>query len=115
MAEASLRKLQTLTDEGRYLEIKHESTETLGHFADRYFDWRKGVGQKDCRSKKQRLGVIAQDFGKETLLARITRTDVERFQAGRLGSVSHRGTPMKPATVNREMALLKHLLAKAVE
>jgi integrase len=115
MAQQNLRKMQSLVDEGRFLEKTRESTVTLGEFTTRYLKWCEDVKQKDHRSKKQRLGVVKANLGAETLLSKITRADIERYQAERLSAQSHRKTPMKPATVNRELAALKHMLTKAVE
>ena len=39
MAEANLRKIQTLVDEGRYLEKKRDPKETLGEFSKKYLKW----------------------------------------------------------------------------
>jgi integrase len=113
-ADASLRKMKTLVDEGRWLEKRREVKETLGEFAKRYLKWCEEIRQKDLRSKKQRIGVIEEKLGKDTPLGKITRGTVEKYQAERLSSLSHRNTPLKPATVNREMAALKHMLSKAV-
>jgi integrase len=113
-ADASLRKMKTLVDEGRWLEKRREVKETIGEFAKRYLKWCEEIRQKDLRSKKQRIGVIEEKLGKDTPLGKITRGTVEKYQAERLSSLSHRNTPLKPATVNREMAVLKHMLSKAV-
>jgi len=116
MAETNLRKIQTLIDEGRYLEMKKVSKETLEEVSKRYLKWCEDVRQKDLRSKKQRIEVIKDKLRKDTSLSKITRASIERFQAERLSSLSGKSdSPLKPATVNREMALLKHLLTKAVE
>jgi hypothetical protein len=116
MAETNLRKIQTLIDEGRYLEKKKVSKETLEEVSKRYLKWCEDVRQKDLRSKKQRIEVIKDKLGKDTSVSKITRADIEHFQAERLSSLSGKSSnPIKPATVNREMALLKHLLTKAVE
>ncbi len=58
MAETNLRKIQTLIDEGRYLEKKKVSRETLEEVSKRYLKWCEDVRQKDLRSKKQRIEVI---------------------------------------------------------
>lgn len=74
----------------------------------------KEIRQKDLRSKNQRIRTVVEKIGKDTPLGKITRATVEIFQADRLSSLTRRNTPLKPATVNREMAALKHLLSKAV-
>ena len=114
-ARKNLLKMKTLIDEARYLEKKRVPKETLGEFASEYLNWCADVRQKDLRSEKQRIGLIVYKPGKDTLLAKVTRATIESFQAERASSMSRRNTLLKPATVNREMAALKHLLSKAVE
>jgi integrase len=113
-ADASLRKMKTLLDEGRWLEKKKEVKETVGELAKRYLKWCEEIRQKDLRSKIQRIGTIEEKLGKDTPLSKITRATVEKYQTDRLTSLTYRNTPLKPATVNREMAALKHMLSKAV-
>jgi len=114
MAETNLRKIQTLIDEGRYLEKKRESKETLGQVRDRYIDWCKGIKQKTVDDKEDHLNVILEFFGIDTLIAKITKAEVERFHA-HLGSVNakRKKTPISTATINRRMACLKHFFHKA--
>jgi integrase len=116
-AVENLNKMKSLVDEGKYLEKKKVCKENLGQVIDKYLKWCESIRQKDIRSKKQRAKVIKEVLGSDTLLSKITRQKVEDFQATRLDSVSQKNkqTKMKPATVNREMALLKHVLTKAEE
>jgi len=115
MAETNLRKVMTLIDEGRYLEKKRQPKETLGHIGKRYIEWVEAVGQKDVRSKKCRLEVLKGFFGKDTPIAAITRARIEEFQTWRKNTKGESGRIPAPATVNREVALIKHMLTKAVE
>jgi hypothetical protein len=116
MAETNLRKIQTLIDEGRYLEKKREAKETLGQIRDRYVEWCKGIKQKTVDDKEDHLNNILEFFGVDTLIGKVTKADVERFHA-HLGSVNaqHKKTPLAIATINRRMACLKHFLHKAEE
>jgi len=115
MAEANLRKIQTLIDEGRYLEKKRESRETLGRFADRYFQWCRDIGQKAVKSKDAHIASIKAYFGSETLLSKIARADVEKYQAELTRTENRNKRLLSPATINRRMACLRHLFSKAVE
>jgi len=115
MAEANLRKMKTLIDEGRYLDKKHESKETLEEFAERYLKWCEDIGQKAVDSKRSHVESIQTYFGKDTLLSKITRADIEKYQATLMSSPSQRKASIKPATVNRRMACLRHMISKAVE
>jgi len=114
-AEANLRKLKTLIDEGRYMEKKKESKETLGDFADRYIKWCEDKREKAVYSKKSLTKIILAHFGKETLLSRITLADVESYQAFLMSSPSERKGEIKPATVNRRIDCLSGMMRKAVE
>jgi integrase len=116
MAETNLRKIQTLIDEGRYLEKKRESKETLGQIRDRYVEWCKGIKQKTVDDKEDHLDNILEFLGVDTIIGKVTKADVERFHA-HLGSLNaqHKKTPLAVATINRRMACLKHFLHKAEE
>jgi integrase len=116
MAETNLRKIQTLIDEERYLEKKRESKETLAEMQDRYIEWCKGIKQKTVDDKEDHLKCILDFFGTDTPIGKVTKADVERFQA-HLGSVNaqRKDTPLTVATINRRMACLKHFLHKAEE
>jgi integrase len=115
MAETNLRKIQTLIDEGRYLEKKRESKETLGEFAKKYLTWCEEIGQKAVDSKRSHVSNILSHFAEDTLLGKITRADVEKYQATLMSSPSERKASIKPSTTNRRMACLRHMLSKAIE
>ena len=80
MAESALRKMKTLIDEGRWLDKKKESTDTVGEVIKRYLKWCEDIRQKDLKSKKQRLGVVEEKLGKDTLLSKVTRADIENIK-----------------------------------
>ena len=61
MAEENLRKMQTLIDEGRYLDKKKESTVTLAELRDRYVAWCRGERQKTVDDKEDHLTVISDN------------------------------------------------------
>ena len=115
MAEANLRKIQTLIDEGRYLEKKRESRETLGQFADRYLQWCTDIGQKSVNSKDAHILSIKSHFGSDTLLTDVTRADIEKYQAELAQTKSRNNRLLKPASINRRMACLRHMFSKAFE
>jgi hypothetical protein len=86
MAEANLRKMKTLVDEGRWLDKKRKSIVTLGEFTDRYLKWCEDILQKDYKSKNQRLRVFESEFGRDKLLADVSTSDIEQYQAKRLST-----------------------------
>ena len=109
MAEKTIKKIQTLIDEDRYLEMKKRSKATLGQFLVRYLGWCKTEGQKAFKDKSWRLKAMVRFFGKDLLLSDIDPPLLEGYKAARLSK------QIKPATVNRDMCNFKHLLTKAVE
>jgi len=62
MAEKELRKVQTLIDEDRYLEMKRKSKVTLGQFLERYLKWCQNEGQKAFEDKSRRLRGMVRFF-----------------------------------------------------
>ncbi len=116
MAESALRKQKTLIDEGRYLDKKKESQDTLAQLGEKYIAFCEGKRQKSLRSKKTNVKGILAHFGKETIVCRIGVADVEAFQTAlNATTASRKETSLKPASINRRMATLKHMLHKAAE
>jgi site-specific recombinase XerD len=116
MADSVLRKLKTLIDEGRYLDRKRESQETMGQLAERYVAFCEGKRQKSLRSKKTNVERILDHFGREMLVCRVEVADVEAFQTALSATTaSRKEANLKPASTNRRLACLRHMLSKAVE
>ena len=115
MAETNLRKIMTLIDEGRYLEKERQPKDTLAEFAARYMEWCRSTGQKAVDSKENCLRNLVARIGGETRLSKLTRADIEKYQADRLTTPGGRKSLVGKATVNRDTAVLRHLLSKAVE
>lgn len=114
-ARKNLNKLRSLIDEGRYLDKKREPKETLSELMERYLKWCEGMREKAYASKAHRIRLVVNRLGAETPIAKLRRADIEKYQADRLNSPGERKTAISKATVNREIAALKHLLSKAVE
>jgi integrase len=97
--------------------------------ADEYLKKLEQEGGKDIASKRQRLNQHLIPFFGVMPLEKISTFDVERYKKKRLseqslhggdkinknGQIGASATPVKPGTVNRELAALSHLLSKAVE
>jgi len=93
--------------------------------ADKYLTKLGQEGGKDIDMKRYRLEQHLGPFFGDTPLAKITTFDVERYKKQRGTEPVKRpngpgGKPVyvgqtKPATINRELAALSHLLNKAVE
>ncbi len=61
----------------------------------------------------QRSGVLRRHFG-NLKASKILPSDIERFQQKRLKETSRRGIPTRPATINREFALMRRAFNLAI-
>lgn len=114
-ADAYLGKVQAAKKEGRYhdiFDIKKESQVTFNELADRYVEIYGG--QKSFYTKGYMLKVAREYFG-ERRLSQITYLDLETWRNRRKAVCTIAGKPRADASVNREMALISHILNKAVE
>jgi integrase len=115
-AEAYLGKVLSSKQEGRYDDIfepKKESLVTLGELADKYtenFQHQKSFS----RFKVNIIGVLLNSFGSKKL-SQISYLDLETFRNNRKAIPTVARKTRSDARVNREMAVLKHMLNKAVE
>jgi integrase len=97
---------------------------TLAGATPLYLDRLREEGGKEIDRKRQRLQQCLLPFLGELGIDKITSFDIERYKKHRLSQhvqtrkkvVLGQTLPLnKPATVNRELATLSHLLNKAVE
>jgi integrase len=107
-AEAELAKRVSLMAEKRYLDVKKDYKTIFGKLAAEY----EKAFQDQASYIKFKQYVIPrmlQHFGEETLLGNITFLQLEKYR-------NHlKRSGMAKASVNKEMACLKHMLNKAVE
>ena len=113
-ARKNLLKMKTLIDEERYLDKKTEPKGTLGEIADKYLGWCKGMREKAFYSKEKRLRLVVEEIGTDLPLSKLTRSEIEKYQSRRLATPGRKKKPITKATVNRDMAVLRHMLNKAV-
>ena len=81
---------------------------TFGKMCDEYFDTFIKVNHRDSRTERYILNQLEKFFRSDTWLQSITTRQVERFKAARIKDVT-------PATVNRNLARLKHLFNTAIK
>ena len=115
-AEAYLGKVQAAKREGRYhdvFDVKKEIQITFNELADRYEE-NFGTQNFFKSFKLYTVRIFRQAFG-EMRLSEIAYLDLETFRNRRKATPTMNGTPRADATVNREIATLKHMLGKAVE
>ena len=108
-AEKVIAKKKAEIAENKFLD-KREELEPIKFydFAKEYIEWAK-ANKKDSSYKREisRMRALDKEFGTKTL-QEITTWQIEKYKAGRKEEV-------KPASVNRELALLKHMYSKAIE
>jgi integrase len=118
-AEAELGKRVSLIAENRYLDVKKDYTNTFGELVERYKQNYKD--QASFKSFKHyaiegRGSLNFKDyFGEETLLSGIRYSDIETYRNELRRKLNRTGKMMAEASVNREMACLRHVFSKAVE
>jgi integrase len=124
-AEEFIAKVRQEAREGRLdLPKRRKVPLTLATAALLYLDRLDQEGGKEIERKRQRLEQCLVPFLGKVQMGQITSFDIERYKKHRLAqSIQSRkklqpGQTLptnRPATVNRELAALSHLLNKAVE
>ncbi len=124
-AEEFIFKVRHEAREGRLnLPKRRKVPLTLAGAAPLYLDRLREEGGREIDRKRQRLQQCLVPFLGELQIGQITSSDIERYKKHRLSQpvqtckklVAGQPPQMnKPATVNRELATLSHLLNKAVE
>jgi len=115
-AEAYLGKVMATKREGRYhdvFDVRQETQVVFDELAARYEE-----NFKEQRSFKGFKSHVIRDL-KEVFggrrLSRITYLDLETYRNRRKTTPTKAGKPRTDASVNRDMAILGHMLSKAVE
>jgi integrase len=115
-AEAYLGKVTAAKKEGRYhdvFDVKKESQTSFNELCALYVE---NFGtQRAFKTSKRYLLAVVQDHFANHRLSEITYLDLETYRNKRKATSSMGGKPRADASVNREMALVSHMLAKAVE
>ena len=113
-AEAELGKRVSLIAENRYLDVKKDYTTTLKELLEKYEENFKNQ-TSFANLKKYCIENIKKRFGEETLLSNIRYMDLETYRNHLKQKLTRHGTLRADASVNREMATLRHIFSKAVE
>jgi integrase len=122
-AEEFLAKVRSEARERRLkLPKRRKVALTVAAATPLYLESLRQEGGKDIERKGQKLNVHIIPFLGDRPVSEITTSDIDRYKKHRLsqhisgradGSSNLRNT--RPATVNRELAVLSHLVNKAVE
>ena len=93
------------------LEVKKEYT--FGELLKWYLDHPKAKRKKTYLRDIEMSKILENDFGSRPA-GEIKPTEIEAFQDKMLNTVSKRGTPYKPATVNRFVTVIKRVYNLAI-
>ncbi len=108
-AQKVIRKKETEIVENKYLDIRKEPDPVKFHdFAKEYLQWARANKKTSTCSRDV---YIIRHFDKEfegKNIQDITAWQIEKYK-------TRRKEDLKPASVNRELALLKHIFSKALE
>jgi integrase len=116
LAETVFKKRKVEIAEGRWLEKRRPITTTFDELAHAYLKWVSPDEQAGIPARKRSwksadvyaIGRLRVYFGRQRLTD-ITPVQVEQYRNWRRASLSPRGKAVTPATVNRELACLKHM------
>jgi integrase len=106
LAETVLKKRKVEIAEGKYLDKRQIPRCTFSELADLYLPWAK-VNHRGYVGTRSRVEHFRREFGTRQLRD-ITPLLVD-------GYVSRRALLRKPATVNRDLVVLRHMFQKALE
>ena len=113
-AAAELGKRVSLIAEGRYLDVKKDYTTTLKELISKYTESFKDQASYKT-FKKYAVESIKGYFGENVKLSGIRYLEIETFRNHLKRKLAKGGTLRKEASINREMACLRHMLNKAVQ
>lgn len=89
---------------------------TFGQVASEYLDFKRAKGKRSLADDELALTKrILPWFGAETPVKEITALRIAQYDRERSAGLSRLKRPVTPATVNRELALVRHLLRLAEE
>jgi len=114
-AENRLREVQTAKAEGRNIRKNKNSLITLGNLRDWYLDLSEVKQRRSFSSIKKCLRICVDGIG-DIPVSQLTQNRLELFRKKRLTEIFERkGRPVKPSTVNRDVANLRAMLNKALD
>jgi integrase len=113
-AVAELGKRVSLIAENRYLDVKKDYKTTLKELHRKYKENYKHQSSFG-NMKKYCLENYVKYFGEDALLANIRYVDLETYRNYLMGKLTWHGKKRSDASVNRELATIRHFHAKSVE
>ena len=123
--EEFISKVRTEARAGRLnLPRRRKVPMTLSAAVPKYIERLEAEGGRDINGKRKRLERWVIPYLGQKLLSQIATFDIDRYKKHRLSqpvqarrklAPGEKPPPPRPATVNRELAALSHLLNKAME
>ncbi len=113
LAAALAAKLRTEAFEGRFFDRVRSPALTVGTLWEAY----RPISERDKRSwrdDRSRAKHLLRFLGSR-LAKDLNQADVDEYRTLRLAETTVRGGPPRPATLDRELALLKRIVSYAVE
>lgn len=80
-----------------------------------YLDFKRAKGKRSIRQDEQICAALKRGLGAGTLVAEITAQRIAQYDRDRVTQTSRLGRLVTPSTVNRELAILRHMLRLAEE
>ena len=88
---------------------------TFAGVAEEYLAFKRGKGKRSIEGDSLHLRKLRGAFGDETPITEITAQRIAQYDRQRATEISRLGRQVAPATLNRELATLRHMLRLAEE
>jgi integrase len=109
LAETVHRKRKVEIAEGKYLDRQRPITTTFDDLTKAYISYARDQQQKRSWTRdRTSITTLNAYFGGKRL-PELTPALIEQYRAWRRATISRRGRPVMPATINRELACLKRM------
>jgi integrase len=109
LAENVLRKRKVEIAEGKYLDKQRPVTTTFDELAEAYLLYARDQQQKRSWTRDRTSLATLKAYFSEKRLTELTPASIEQYRTWRRATISRRGRPVTPASINRELACLKRM------
>ena len=114
-AENRFREIQTAKAEKRHINVNKNVLVKLGELRDWYLELSEVKQKKSYSDIVRCVSLVVEHIGEKTTAIQLGLKDIEEFRKHRLSINSIRGRPIKPATINRNVANFRSMLNRAVD